>query len=152
MIILQTKNNIFDLPKNEFDAVTITTNGIVKNNGSAVMGAGIAKEANLRYSLADELGTHIINNGNIPHLFTKRGLNNAFLISYPTKFDYRDNSDNELIKQSAYELRNIVKNNNIKRCFITPPGVGLGRLNLNLVINILKDILIEDSYILVLRR
>lgn len=59
MITKYTKN-IFD---EQGDAVCVTTNGIVKANGEAVMGAGIAKEAN-RYNLARELGTRLRAGGN----------------------------------------------------------------------------------------
>lgn len=41
MRILNTNRNIFDLPANN-SAVCVTTNGIIKQNGYAVMGKGIA--------------------------------------------------------------------------------------------------------------
>lgn len=57
MHILYDAGDIFALPKHHMEAVCITTNGIVKKNGCAVMGAGIAKEANMRFSgLARNLG------------------------------------------------------------------------------------------------
>lgn len=78
MIIKHTKN-IFD---EQGDAVCITTNGIVKTNGEAVMGAGIAKEANIRYNLARELGTKLRNGGNHCYII---GRSDKAVISFPTK-------------------------------------------------------------------
>ena len=57
--------DIFELPKNRNEAVCITTNGIVKKNGCAVMGAGIAKQANMSFNgLARDLGALLSQYGN----------------------------------------------------------------------------------------
>ena len=47
------------------DAKCITTNGFIKKNGEAVMGAGVAKEAAIKYpELPEKLGYSIGVNGN----------------------------------------------------------------------------------------
>lgn len=56
MQVLSTDQNIFDLPDAPHTAVCVTTNGIVKRNGQAVMGKGIAKEADMRFHVSDLLG------------------------------------------------------------------------------------------------
>ena len=63
MIELKGDYNIFELPKNG-EAICITTNGIVKQNGHAVMGAGIAKQANDILHLSLRLGNYINQYGN----------------------------------------------------------------------------------------
>jgi len=50
MLELRGNYNIFELPQNPSEAMCITTNGIVKKDGKAVMGAGIAKQANSFYN------------------------------------------------------------------------------------------------------
>ena len=65
--------NIFDLGD---DAICVTTNGMIKNDGLAVMGAGIAKEADNRYKLARTFGQKLRETGN--HVFDM-GVNQQLL-------------------------------------------------------------------------
>lgn len=51
------------------------------------------------------------------------------LISFPTKYDYHDPSDLDLIKRSCEELIDICNKINIATCYLCPPGCGLGGLN-----------------------
>lgn len=64
MIEMFGNYNLFALPKNESDAA-ITTNGIVKKDGSAVMGAGIARYAREHFRDIDTLlGDKLQSSGN----------------------------------------------------------------------------------------
>lgn len=65
--------NIFDLGG---DAICVTTNGMIKNDGLAVMGAGIAKEADNKYKIARTLGQKLRETGN--HVFDM-GVNQQLL-------------------------------------------------------------------------
>lgn len=66
------------------DALVITTNGFVKNNGEAVMGRGIAKQvADALPGFALELGTLINYDGNIVHHV--RNHNDMALVTAPVK-------------------------------------------------------------------
>lgn len=66
------------------DALCITTNGFVKNNGKAVMGAGIAKQVSHLIGGIDEtLGEKIIREGNKVHLLTY--VEAIALVSFPVK-------------------------------------------------------------------
>lgn len=60
-----TTTNIFNLIK-EGDALTIPTNGIVKQNGELIMGAGFAKEINskAKEEIAKYLGKKVLQYGN----------------------------------------------------------------------------------------
>ena len=150
MRIIHTKNNIFDLPTSSQEAVCITTNGIIKRDGNAVMGAGIAKEANLRFHVSQELASHLRKNGNTPCLFSATGLCQSKLISFPTKEHWKDDSSLVLIELSAKRLVQLVNQNNIKTCYLTPPGCGCGRLDWNTVQPILEKYF-DDRFVIVFR-
>lgn len=152
MKTLITTHNIFDLPETSHDAVCITTNGCIKKDGRAVMGKGIAKEANTRYQLDAELAKHLKQLVNIPHVFLQKGEHNCFLISFPTKEHWRDKSIPALILQSARQLVRLCDEQEIKRCYLTPPGCGCGGLDWSFeVAPILKDIL-DDRFVIVFQQ
>lgn len=142
--------NIFDLPKSLEDAICITTNGIIKKNGRAVMGAGIAKEAVYRYTDIDlVLALCLRNNGN--HVY-KLGVydNNYYVLSFPTKHHWKDDSSLELIEQSCNELKLVCDQLGIKNCYIPTPGCSNGHLNYESQVKpILERILTDDRFIVV---
>ena len=71
--MLEAKGNILEM---DCDAVCITTNGFVKSNGAAVMGAGIAKQMRMVVPGLDKvLGLKIAQEGNNVHaLLTHNGI------------------------------------------------------------------------------
>lgn len=117
-----------DFWKTKCDARAITTNGTLRRNGNAIMGAGVALQArnkclkrriNLEYILGNliaQYGNHVFYIGNN-------------LYSFPTKLHWRDNSDINLIKRSATELVKLIDNTAYKRVLMTRPGCGNGRLD-----------------------
>jgi len=85
--MIEAFGNIWD-HIDEYDAIVITTNGFVKNNGEAVMGRGIALEAKERYpELPRWLGTALTIKGNRLHRFTVRRDNGTifYIITMPVK-------------------------------------------------------------------
>lgn len=131
MRILNTNRNIFDLPANN-SAVCVTTNGIIKQNGYAVMGKGIALEADRRYGLSKKLGKELQLHGNHVHFlgdFNNGPNRNVRILSFPTKNDWRNNSDLTLIRRSAYELIAACIEHGIKQCYLPPAGCGCGGLD-----------------------
>lgn len=68
------------------DAICVTTNGVVKSNGDAVMGRGCALEA-LRYApnAATHLGALLSTHGNVPFILDMIGGGTTALVSFPTK-------------------------------------------------------------------
>lgn len=152
MKTLRTTSNIFDLPTDRTHAVCITTNGMIKRNGTAVMGAGIAKEANERFHLGYELANHLKNNGNTPFIFSTPGKNNSHLISFPTKYDWRNQSDLNLIRRSAEILVEICNNSNIQTCYLTPPGCGCGGLNWDIQVKPVIESILDDRFTIVFRQ
>ena len=66
--------------------IVITTNGIVKSNGEAVMGKGIALQAKQRYpDLPKELGQSITFCGNTVRVLGRPPFSGYRLVSFPTK-------------------------------------------------------------------
>ena len=99
-----------ELIGNGKEGICVTTNGIVMQNGKAVMGAGIAKFVRDSFPDVDsKLGDFISKYGNrVFNLGTHEFEGKQFrLISFPTKNDWKDKSDLNLIEKSANELVSI---------------------------------------------
>jgi hypothetical protein len=72
-----------DLWNSGCDYTAVTTNSIIKKNGTLVMGAGVAKQASLRYpGLPRILAEHVRKNGNIPYIVPEYRI-----VSFPTKYN-----------------------------------------------------------------
>jgi hypothetical protein len=130
----------------------ITTNGFVKNNGRAVMGAGCAKT--VRDAVPDidlALGKHIKQRGNVVGSIGSYMNNPVF--SFPVKHNWWENADLELIAQSATLLRDMwysvfdgVMPENVPNVWIPRPGCGNGKLSYKDVEPVLQAILLEDNF------
>lgn len=116
----------------KYDAIVCTTNLIVKQNKRLVMGAGIAKDFRDRFPDLDlEWGLRILNDehedGFMMTLSACPGM--KYLVAFPTKINWRDNSEIDLIVKSTL---NLVKSANIlgwKKILMTRPGCKNGKLN-----------------------
>ncbi len=111
----EIRGNIF--AQTDADAICVTTNGIIKQNGELVMGAGIAKAFKEKFPfLPRVLGKSVGHNGN--HVYGVKISNTEFVpkpiwvLTIPTKNDYRESSPLDLIEQSIQELVEIVDNLN----------------------------------------
>lgn len=88
----------------EGDALVITTNGFVKNNGEAVMGRGIAKQvADALPGFARELGTLITYGGNIVHHV--RDHNGMALVTAPVKPRYVEYNGTNVVEHAKNQFR-----------------------------------------------
>ena len=149
--------NIFELPQNG-EAVCVTTNGIVKDNGDAVMGAGIALEANRYFNLAPKLGKYIKEYDNRAFnlgMYQRLYLNNQAtftIFSFPTKHHYKDNSDITLICRSAEQLMEMCTKFGITKCYLTPPGCGCGKLNWENTVKPWLSLILDDRFIVVFQK
>ena len=133
------------------DAICVTTNGIVKKDGSLVMGAGNAKLFSNRYpELAKVLGNKIKSSGkNIVFKGVEAKDNQGtYVLSFPTKEDYRSKSDLELIRRSAIRLKYLADVHKLNSIILPCPGIGCGKLNKDEVLNLLKDIL-DDRFTII---
>lgn len=104
----------------EGEIICITTNGSLKKNGEAVMGAGCAKEAAAKFPwLPKALGEHLVINGNVVGMF-------GDIITFPVKHNWYENADINLIKESYDDLLNLVDCWNV---YLPRPGCGNGHLS-----------------------
>jgi hypothetical protein len=118
----------------------VTTNNVIKRNGDLVMGAGIAKQAVQRFPrLPRILAEHIKANGNTPCLVKDYGI-----LSFPTKYNWRNPSSIELIAQSAKLAMALLPED--ATCAMSRPGCGNGSLQWEQVRPVLEDIL-DDRFI-----
>jgi hypothetical protein len=150
MLELRGNYNIFDLPQNG-EAMCVTTNGIVKPNGHAVMGAGIAKQANDLMHLSALLGKYLTKYGNRAFNLGKYTDNTRTytVFSFPTKHHWKEDSDITLISKSAEQLVEMCNKFGITKCYLTPPGCGCGKLNWETTVKPWLSQILDDRFIVV---
>lgn len=105
--------------------ICITTNGFVKKNGEAVMGAGIAFQAKNKFTgIAYAVGQGIKKYGNIPLVNI-----DYRLITLPTKIMWTQPSDLSLIESSLKSLVKIADELKLEKIYLPRPGCGNGKRN-----------------------
>lgn len=117
--------NLWDYYGREGFVILITTSGTLKGNGNGVMGKGCAKEARLKIPGIEKLlGFYLQSFGN------RVAINDAGVGFFPTKNNWWEKSDMELIVKSADQLADLTKHPDFKgKTFILPkPGCGSGGL------------------------
>lgn len=103
--------------------IAITTNGDVRSDGAAVMGAGFALEAKRHFpGLALKLGRLIREHGNNVY-----DLDHG-LVSFPTKRHWWEKSDLSLIRRSCYQLVELADRHGWTAIVLPRPGCGRGGL------------------------
>ena len=108
--------------RRNYTYLCVTTNGFVKKDGTAVMGAGIAKAVSVQAPAAPaRLGLRIKQNGNIVQKF----YNNV--LAFPVKHNWWEVADIELIKESCRQLVSLLGPN--ETALLPRPGCGNGKLN-----------------------
>ena len=127
--------------------VAIPTNGVVKANGEAVMGKGVALQAATRFStLAFRLGAFIRDYGNQVYYFE-----DLSLFTFPTKHHWRNPSDLALIKLSAYQLSDSDELCTFDTIYL--PEVGCGKstdqLSWEKEVGPLLSTILDDRFIIV---
>lgn len=157
MLELRTHQSIFELPLNG-EALCVTTNGITKADGTAVMGAGIAKEADKYFHLASRLGSYLKQYGNRAFnmgKYQRNTLNNPAIFTIftlPTKHHWKEDSDITLICKSCEQLVEMCNKFGITKCYLTPPGCGCGNLNYETIVKPWISMILDDRFIVVLRK
>ncbi len=159
-------------------AIAVTTNGIVKYNGDAVMGKGIAKQCNDMFNIAPLLGKYLKMYGNRvfnmgSYIYDETDgcgerinvktfkspqedsieyqiLSFINVITFPTKHNWKDNSDIELIKTSCKQITEVCNKFNIGTCYIPPVGCGCGNLNWTDEVEPIISNLLDDRFIAVI--
>lgn len=144
----ELKGDIWDY-HNKGHWIVITTNGIVKGNGEAVMGAGVALETKLRFpDLPAMLGGHIrARSGALfPEVFE-----HLRIIALPTKYDWRQKADTNLIEEGIKRLANTAATLTSLPIYMVRPGCNNGGLDWEDVRPILEKYL-DDRFIVIERR
>lgn len=124
--------NLFTIPITEKEAYVVTTNGMTKKDGAAVMGAGIARNAAMLFpSLPVLLGRSLRRHGNQAFAYRVNDRNGHpyNVVTMPTKQDWRNPSDIELIKASCAQMVEIADLNGFTRVYMPKPGCRNGGLN-----------------------
>lgn len=131
----------------DYDGLCFTSNNIVKPNGELVMGAGIAKQFRDRWpDLPGKFGKkvkifnrpfailHELSNGDI-----------KWIINFPTKHHYSEDSNIHLIMSSAHNLVRLMDKESINKVLLTRPGCGRGNLSWeNQVKPVISEIFKDD--------
>jgi len=147
--MLEIKANIWDFHLQENKWIVIPTNGIVKKDGSAVMGGGLALDAAERCpDLPSMLGKRLKQTDNHIYYFPEYKI-----LTFPTKHHWQDPSDMNLIIRSASELANdlrVFRTHGRSIFFYIPRiGCGLGGLKWHNVIEAVRPFLNEPEFIFV---
>ena len=145
----ELNGNIFDIPykRDNSEAICVTTNCSINDDGKAVMEVGIAREFKEKFPAIDyRLALHLQRNGNVPGIL---GIYDGLsIISFPTKYESGDPSEIELVGQSARILRNIINETNYETIYLPEPGTGMGGLKWVDVRDTISPYL-DDRFILV---
>lgn len=149
--MIEDIGDLWDYPA---DAVVITTNGYVKNDGTAVMGRGSAREAADRWIFLPSLLGEAINTfGNEVFIWTLKELHEDEVIdknvfTMPVKHNWWEPADIELIEKSAVNLSIETDLWNFESVVMGRPGCGNGGLKWQEVKPVLEEIL-DDRFIAV---
>ena len=151
--MLEKKLNIWDKLKSpEPMLICITTNSVVVGQGKtrrAVMGAGVAKAAKLKFPGIDvNLAKWLDQHGNVPGRIYQIGVE-QYIVSFPTKDHWKYPSKLELIKQSAFRLKaGWQKLGSQHTVYLPRPGCGLGGLQWNEVRKVISPYFEEANFII----
>lgn len=159
--MIEKFGNLFEMIV-ESDAICIPTNGVVKRNGSAVMGAGVALACAKKWpSTQITLGRCLQSGPNIPYLIGSVDQEGNFyevlnsnikfcgIFSFPTKNHFKEKSDINLIKQSCQFMLKFADQLELKSIALPPVGCGLGGLNYEKEVKPLLSNLLDDRFVIV---
>ena len=132
--------------------IVVPTNGSIKKNGDAVMGAGVALQAKRRLPwLPGDIGTVIATYGNVVLV-----LGVDHIVTFPVKHDWKQGADLALIEASAKQLLHWFMDANLnyverpETVFLPWVGCGNGGLDTPDVLPVLKKYL--DHHFVVVTR
>jgi hypothetical protein len=126
--MIETTANLWDYLASDYDALCITTNGTIKQDGRGVMGRGVAAQL-LAYLLPAQtlLGQHLQRYGNSVGFLQWRAGSPAIVV-FPVKHQWHEKADPALIRASAYDLLQLAGALRWQRVVLPRPGCGNGGL------------------------
>jgi hypothetical protein len=126
-------------------AVLIPTNGVLRQDHTAVMGSGLSRQAAERFpGLEEALGGHIITRGNVPGVIYSGEFD---IVSFPTKRDWRDDQDIDLIERSSRRAANLVQRKNYSRVLVPKFASGQSQHDWESVRPVIERYLVGDTYL-----
>ncbi len=155
-LVRETTGNLWDYLK-VGAVIAVTTNGVVNRDGANIMGKGCAREARDRCpGVAYRIGYLIKQYGvrcfNLPMdtIIGQAPGGRWTLVSVPTKHHWREDSDPELILQSAEQLVEMADKFGFTEIICPRFGAGLGRIPWESTKELLSQIL-DDRFLVVHR-
>lgn len=148
-------DDVLSLPRGPREAVCVTTNGMVRADGRAVMGRGIAKEADDRFHLAADLARLLKRHGNRAFDLGVRSDgtgHEARVLTLPTKGDWRMPSDPALVRRSLAEVVRLCDDLGVTRCYLPCPGCANGGLDWKTQVRPICEELLDDRFTVADRR
>jgi hypothetical protein len=144
--VIELQGNLWNM---QGDWLCITTNGVIRKDGTAVMGRGIALQAKERIPEIDKfLASSLTVKGNVVAVLGRH--DNKWIIAFPTKHHWKDDSTIELIRTSAIQLKAHFDKQIVKPTVLLPrPGCANGNLRWTDVKRVIEPILDDDHFIVV---
>ena len=123
----------------------ITTNGYVRNDGSAVMGRGTAlRAATLHKDVPRILGDLLLSYGNRPFILPYN------FVTLPVKHKWDEKADTELIIRSLAGLKHLLRiYGQGRQIYLPRPGCGNGQLDWGTVSPIVNEWFGDDNHVVV---
>lgn len=172
----EIKGDLFE--QTQADAIVITTNGVVMPGFRAVMGAGVAKQAKLKWPGIDLILGYLVKMvGNRTHRLTytesklppilrlswmrctgwPHGEQDIFpsyqvpyhIVALPTKHDWRDHSSLPLIKTGLEQLVEETEKQGWDEVILVQPGTGLGGLSWEKQVKPLCQELLDERFLII---
>lgn len=147
----KTQSDLFSF-LGKVSILCITTNGIVKKDGRAVMGKGVA--LGIKKIIPDIdicLAEHLRLYGNYPgHLLTFQGTS---IFSFPVKRHWNEDASLKLIKRSALFLKafvDVLDNEEQDLSVVLPrPGCGAGNLSWDEEVKPILEEIFDERFLIV---
>lgn len=139
--------DLFEYPA---DCVVIPINWRTNKQGHAIMGAGVAKQAAKRLPwLPASLGNLIRQMTDTPQVICLGTGTGAYLLNVPTKRDWRQPSDVDLIEQGAQRMVEFADRTGWQTVALPRLGCGLGGLSWEVQVRPLLADLLDDRFVVV---
>lgn len=130
-------------PVDEDNIYLFTANAFVRKDGALVMGRGAAKQVRDLYPQVQyELGSHIkrLDKSSGRYLISVSHSAGFPIYAFQVKYNFSDDADLELIRSSTELLGQTARTNPGKKFHINYPGVGNGKLAIELVKPLLENL------------
>jgi hypothetical protein len=122
--------------------IVITTNGFIKKDRTAVMGAGIARTASMKFpDLRASIGEKLIQCGNVPFINIEKQM-----ITLPTKDNWTEPSKIDLIESGLKIIVRMADELRIKSILLPRPGCGNGHLDWLSEVKPICDAILDDTF------